>query len=479
MNEAEIVRRTLTQLGVNDDNAPSLSLSFTAFKQRVWGKYSHTPFHELIDRELQQIITFLVSDGRQGHDRLIVSMPPRHGKSESISKYFPAYALGMMPDLRLIATSHTATLAWRNSRGVRSAIQTNQYRQIFPVVELSKERSAVDEWYLQHHDGGMRSAGVGGGLTGFGGRLVIIDDPIKSRHEAESLTYRDRLKAWYESDLYSRLEEPGAMIIVMTRWHHDDLVGWLLGENLDGWRYLSLPALAEVDDPLGREIGEALWPERYGKAVLEKRRLNMGPYAFESEYQQNPSQSKDALFDTGKIKILDAVPEVVESVRFYDLAVTARSRSSYTVGLKLGITSEELLVVMDVWRVQRELPDVQMGIIQNAMIDGPSVRIRLEAEKGGIVELQYLMREPSMRPFTIDSDPPQGDKYTRAGPVASRVNAGRLALVRGSWNRAFLNELSLFPSGPDDDQVDALSGAFKMLIQGTAKLAMTANPFFK
>jgi len=169
------------------------------------------------------------------------------------------------------------------------------------------------------------------------------------------------------------------------------------------------------------------------------------------------------LFDATKIEVVDYVPECTQVVRFYDLAVTAKKTSDYTVGLKLGITADERPVILDVYRAQRELPDVQEAIVQNAQMDGVSVPFRLEAEKAGIVQLQFLLRDPRMRSFTLDAKAPEGDKYTRAAPVAARVNAGRVLMVKAAWNRALLDEIAVFPQGEHDDQVDALSGAYGML----------------
>jgi predicted phage terminase large subunit-like protein len=146
--------------------------------------------------------------------------------------------------------------------------------------------------------------------------------------------------------------------------------------------------------------------------------------------------------------------------------VTAKKYSDYTVGLKLGILDDETLVILDIYRVQKAMPDVEKAIAQNAAIDGRQTRIRLEAEKAGIVQLDYLLERPDMRGYTIDKKPPVGDKYTRAQPFASRVNGGKVKMVRASWNRAYLDELAVFPMGAHDDQVDASSGAYDMLVLG-------------
>jgi len=448
-------------------NASTLdvSVSLADYCNAMYRGYVHTDYQVLLDTYLMQVAEYVRSGGKRGIGRFMCFMPPRHGKTLKISRLFPSWLLGHVPDLRMITASYGAVLAKRNSRFVRNVIDSDRYREFFPRVRLSADTAAANEWDVDEYGGGMMAVGVGTGVTGHGARLIIIDDPIKSRAEAESEVYRDRLYDWYTDDLLTRLEEPGGAIIVMqTRWHQADLAGWLLSdENAHEWTVLNLPALAGDDDPLAREPGAALWPDRYDEQWLNNRRARMGEYSFASLYQQTPLPSGGGLFDATKIEVVDYVPECKQVVRFYDLAVTAKKTSDYTVGLKLGITADERPVILDVYRAQRELPDVQEAIVQNAQMDGVSVPFRLEAEKAGIVQLQFLLRDPRMRSFTLDAKAPEGDKYTRAAPVAARVNAGRVLMVKAAWNRALLDEIAVFPQGEHDDQVDALSGAYGML----------------
>lgn len=451
------------------DRAFEGSVSLAEYCGAMYRGYTHTAYQVLLDSYLEQVADYVVSGGKRGIGRFMCFMPPRHGKTLKISRLFPSWLLGHTPDLRMITASYGAQLAKRNSRFVRNLIDSNRYREYFPNVRLADDTAAANEWDVAEYGGGMLAVGVGTGVTGHGARLIIIDDPVKSRAEAESDVFRERLYDWYTDDLLTRLEEPGGAIIVMqTRWHQADLAGWLLDdENGREWTTLTLPALAGRADPMGRNEGEALWEERYSADWLHKRRARMGEYSFASLYQQTPLPSGGGLFDATKIEVVDYTPECAQVVRFYDLAVTAKKTSDYTVGLKLGITADERPVILDVWRGQRELPDVQEVIVQNAMMDGSAVPLRLEAEKAGIVQLQYLLRDARMRPYAVDAVPPEGDKYTRAAPIASRVNAGRVLMVKAAWNRALLDELAVFPAGGHDDQVDALSGAYAMLTNTT------------
>lgn len=441
-------------------------LDFSEFKQRVWRGYRPGPFHPLLDKHLNSIADYLRTGGKQGINRLQINLPPRYTKTLNVSRYFPAYILGEMPYTSIILASYGATLATKNSRFVRSVIQRLDYQNIYSKIELSKDRAAAHEWYLENYGGGVFSAGVDGGVTGQGANLIIIDDPIKGRAEAESPTYREKLEDWYLNDLYTRREGSDCIILMNTRWHYDDLNGRLLEENVDGWVNLILPALAGENDPLGREPGEALWPEeKHTRQELLQIRDQIGEYAFESLYQQNPQKSKGGLFDTELIKPRDVLPDTVRTVRFWDLAVTEKTRADYTVGLKMGLLPDEGIAVMDIVRVQKEIPDVHKLIVQTAKLDGTDTEIVLEAEKAGITEFQYLLRDPDMQGYTISTQTPEGDKYTRAGPFASRVKGGRVMIQAGPNVRAYLNELSMFPAGANDDQVDASSGAYKTLVE--------------
>jgi hypothetical protein len=209
---------------------------------------------------------------------------------------FPAWHLGRNPDHRIILASYGASLARKNSRYARNVVQLNRYRAVFPGVELADDSHAVDAWDIKGREGGLDALGVGGGVAGKGGNIIIIDDPVKSRVEAESKVYRDRTWDWFNDDLYTRREPGAATIAVMTRWHQDDLVGRLLKKQPGRWEMLNLPALAEGDDPLGREEGAALWPWRYPIEELDEIRYRLGMYAFASLYQQRPVPREGGLF---------------------------------------------------------------------------------------------------------------------------------------------------------------------------------------
>jgi len=437
--------------------------NLTVFKQVLYRRYLRAGHLDLLDRALTQVSRYVETGGAGGIGRLVIEMPPRHGKTVTTSRFYPAWHLGRNPEHRVMLVSYGASLADKNSRAARNLIRSPYYQAIFPSVQLAADSRAVDSWDLSTVEGGVDALGIGGGATGKGAHILIIDDPVKNRAEAESETYRDRTWEAFTSDLYTRLEPGGAIVIMSTRWHMDDLTGRALQMEGEDWKRLRFPALAEDDDPLGRQEGDALWPARFPQDVLLGVQSALGSYEFASLYQQRPIARTGGLFDPLKIEIVDHAPELERTVRFYDLAVTKKTTSDYTAGVKLGRAKDGRIVVLDVWRDRRELPDIHEAIVQNALIDGAETSIRLEAEKAGVIELAFLLRDRRLGGHRIDAVPPKGDKYTRAGPFASRVNGGQVLMVRGAWNRAFLDELAVFPAGAHDDQVDAASGAYEMI----------------
>lgn len=210
-------------------------------------------------------------------------MPPRHGKSEMASRYTPAWYLGRYPNRRVILASYEADYAASWGRKARDLLEEHG-SSLFGVC-VRQDSHAANRWDLADHNGGMTTAGVGGAITGRGADLLIIDDPVKSVEEAESETYRARTWDWWRGVALTRLEPGGSVILVMTRWHEDDLAGRILQEDSANWRVLSLPAIAsdDLDDPLDREPGEPLWPERYDADALARRRQEMGSRLFEAE----------------------------------------------------------------------------------------------------------------------------------------------------------------------------------------------------
>ena len=450
----------------NDYRGINHAISLSQFKSDFWPGYEHAAHQQAIDDKLMQVKAYIESDGASGIGRLMIFMPPRHGKTLTASRLFPAWLLGSMPDLRIIMASYGAKLATRNSRFIRNAIATQRYRNLFPGVTLSDDTAAANEWDIAGHGGGMMAVGVGSGITGHGAGLIIVDDPVKSRAEAESETYRQRCKDWYTDDLLTRLEEPGGAIVVMqTRWHQDDLSGWLLREDESAeWTVLSLPAIAGEHDEIGRQPGEALWPKHYPVEKLEKRHKDIGDYSFAALYQQTPVPSQGGLFKREKFKIVDIAPaNIWKRAWFWDLALSEKTTADYTVGVLMALTGTRECVILDVRRFQVEWDEVTGKIAQAVVMEGSRASIGVEAAFYQTRAVKKLLQHQDLHGYSIRGIKPDTDKFTRALPFAARVGEDMVYVLRRAWTEAFIEELCSFPYGAHDDQVDACSGAYLML----------------
>lgn len=274
---------------------PPEANNFTAFKRAMWRNYQHAAHLALIDEALMEVARYVETGGAEGIGKLAIFLPPRHGKSKTAAQLFPAWFLGRNPDMRVILTGYAGNLVHKYSRVARNFVLSGMYAPLFPGVRVADDSAARDAWDIADHDGGMDAMGIEGGVAGKGAHVLIIDDAHKNRKEAESKTIRESVWEAYINDLYPRLEPSGAVVLIMTRWHVDDLAGRLLAEEGDEWHVIRLPALAEPGDPLGRAEGEALWAERFPVSALEKHRAH-GIYTFESLYQQSPKPREGSLF---------------------------------------------------------------------------------------------------------------------------------------------------------------------------------------
>ncbi len=332
-------------------------------------------------------------------------------------------------------------------------------------LTLGKTSKGAGEFVLDG-GGGYFAAGVRGPITGRRADLILIDDPIKSWAEAESPVFRDALYDWYRAELTARLKPKGRIVFIMTRWHEDDLAGRLLLGDGD-WENLRLPALAEPGDPLGRAAGEVLWPEWQDAAAIAKLRGEVGERSFSAMYQQQPRPPNSSLFDVTKILYVTECPVPMRMVRAWDLAATAASSGrdpDYTVGVKLGMTSDKAIIVLDVIRMRGNAGDVAAKIVETARRDGRQTRVGLPRDPGqaGIAQVEYLRTQ--LDGFGSDASPETGSKIVRAMPAAAQIDQGRVSLLVAPWNDAFIRELEAFPESRKDDQVDAFSRAMGMII---------------
>lgn len=431
--------------------------------------------------------------------RLIVSMPPRHGKSEFTSRYFPALYLGTYPDRRVVLASYGADFAAEWGRKVRDLI--DEFGPDYFGIAVRADSSAADRWDLDGRDGGMRTAGVGGPLTGKGAHLLIVDDPIKDHEEANSETVRSKLIDWWRSTASTRLEPGGAAIVMATRWHESDLSGHLIAEMEAGgerWEALNLPALAEAGDPLGRAEGEALWPHRYDRATLIEQRRTSGSYWFAALYQGKPAPAEGNKFkrpwfryfrregvgDQELYRLIGPDGATVRLVRVadcrrfatVDLAFSQKTSADYTVFGIWAVTPESDLLLLEIVRDRFEEPEtVKQGRTLTRRFGLQYLRVESNQAQLGVCQTMRRGRvdpetgtyEPGL---TVRAIPSTRDKLSRAGTALVRFEAGQVYLPEAApWLGEYEHELLSFPNGAHDDQVDVTSDAAEDVFwQGSA-----------
>lgn len=427
---------------------------------------------------LRRIDDVLAAISRGECKRAIFMVPPRHGKSQKITVRFPVFWLEQQPDQRVIIAAYNQILANKFSRQARRiAASLGPSR-----LALSPDRTAVDDWET-FEGGGVRAVGVGGGVTGQGANLIIIDDPVKNREEADSETYREKVWDWYTDDLYTRLEPHAALILIQTRWHADDLAGRiLLSEEADSFTVIRFPGLAEtqaerdeahrrlhmpigIPDPLGREPGQALCPERYDEIELARIRKTVG--GFNALYQQDPKPDEGGMFPRTGFSLTDScAPFHARRVRYWDKAGT-EGGGCYTCGVLMAFTDAGVPIIEDVKREQFAAGEREKLILATAEEDarrwGNTVHIWIEQEPGSGGKESAENTFNRLARFPRHLDKVSGDKEVRALPLATHVQNLGILLVRAPWNFEFIQELTGFPNARFKDQVDAAAGAYNKL----------------
>lgn len=440
--------------------------SLTAFKAAVYSRYQPAKHLALLDDRLGQVTRYVETLGQEGIGRLIIAMPPRHGKSMSVSKLYPTWHLGRNPMHRVMMVSYGQSLANKNSRFARNLIRSKAYQRIFPQTQLAADSRNVMAWDIAGTDGegGLLALGVGGAATGSGSHVLIIDDPIKNRKQAESTTYRNAIWTSFTDDFLTRLAPGGAVIVMATRWHEDDLTGRLLKNERDKWTVLNLPALAIEGDVMGRGADEALWPERFDAAALHERRDALGPYGWTSLYQQDPKPSEGGILKKAWFApYVRTIPETVRIVRYWDLAMSSKTGADYTVGLKMALGKDGQHYIIDIVREQVELSDLTKLLADVMLADGVGVMQGLESAGYMTRAIQAVAKDPRLAKHIIKGYPAHNDKLTRVLPFASRAALSLIRVKAERWADAYIDELAAFPNGAHDDQVDASSGAWDMI----------------
>ena len=406
--------------------------------------------------------------------RLIITEPPQHGKSEQVSRRTPAKLLGDNPDLRIISASYSTQLAHKMNRAVQRIIDTKEYRDIYPNTRLSAENIRsnafgswlrnTDEFEIVDRRGSYRSAGVGSGITGMPADYGIIDDPIKSRKEAESAVIRESIWEWYTDVFRSRMSSERASILVtQTRWHEDDLVGRLLQQQeeedlAEHWVLLNIPAIRETEfdtveeDP--RSIGDALWPDRYSEDYLATTRVTMGSYAFSALYQGRPTPLEGGSIKARWFKFYKALPQTFDQVmQSWDCAFKDTETSSYVVGQVWGKNGPDRYLLD---QVRKRLTFTEtLDEIGKLRVKWPQTRGTLIEDKANGTAVIDVLKQK----YTgIIARNPTDSKFGRLQAVSPIVEAGNVWLPEyEDFTDEFVREVTQIPFYPTDDQADAFS----------------------
>ncbi len=413
------------------------------------------------------------------YTRLMVNMPPRHGKSELITRATPPWFLTKYPDMRVIVAGYESEFTADFGADARNYIASHPELG----VELDPATAAKNNWNIKDHRGGMKTAGAGGAITGKGANLFVIDDPVKSAEEADSETIRRKQWTWWQGTVIPRLEEPYLIIMVMTRWHEDDIAGRCLLNEPDEWAQLSFPAIADHTeglDILGRSPGDPLWPERYSLPYLETVRNGMGSRWWNAEYQQRPSIEGGNMFKAENFRYWTPLTTANGLVYQYrtpggvfkevredeiwrfstlDLAATEKKTADFTVGAVWGVTPDRELLLLDLVRTRIESAEHEAFV----RMLGAKHKLRyhgVEKATYGLTLIQ-IMRRMGLSVLELS---PDKDKVSRAWPAVGFIEHGAIYFPRSaSWLSAFELELQQFPNAANDDMVDCLAYAAQHL----------------
>jgi predicted phage terminase large subunit-like protein len=432
--------------------------SLIEYCRYTWPEYE-TPPHLIALAERLEAVE------RGDLTRLIVTMPPRHGKSELVSCRFPCWYLGRNPERSVVQAGYAESIALVHSRRARDVFIGPESRMLFPSVHYRPERDgqesvipqrqAAHEWGTVQ-GGSYYAVGVGGGLTGRGFDIGIIDDPVKDAEEAGSDNIRDKVWEWYRTVFRTRAAPEAAILVVMTRWHADDLVGRLLKQEdgADQWDVLHLPAIDS--------FGNALWPERYPLPVLGGIRTTIGSHAFASLYQGSPEVAGGNIIRREWWRYYTERPTFSRIIHSWDTAFKGGAGSDWSVCTVWG-ESATGYYLLDLWRGKVEFPELKRTAIALYDRDHPAAVLTEDAASGQSL-IQELKRGTRLPVIPVK---PDRDKVTRVNAITPLIEAGRVLLPeRAAWLHEYLDEASAFPSGEHDDQVDSTSQALTWLTAG-------------
>ncbi|OGU56959.1 MAG: hypothetical protein A2X64_05705 [Ignavibacteria bacterium GWF2_33_9] len=455
---------------------PLLTPSLFAFTVSQ-GKWKFAPHLRLIEQKLIGAL-----QGKNRH--LIFTMPPRHGKSEFISKYFPLWYLLTHPEKRVILASYQVSLSEFWSRKIRELIQ--KFGLLFGV-KLNPGNRKAGSFSFINHEGGLNAVGVGGALTGKGADLLIIDDPIKNDAEANSSVYREKIWDWFNATAFTRLEPDGICIIVMTRWHEDDLVGRLIAANSHpngiNWELVNLPALAQGNDPLERKLNEPLWKARFSLMDLLRIKESIGTYWFSALYQQSPVPAGNSIFNrkdfryfedkgnhyelfTSPLNSKRILKSEISIFATSDLALSLKETADYTIVLIFGKLQSGEILILDIIRERFESTE-HLKLFASICAKWMPKLIGIE----NVQFQQSLIQQAVKIGLPIKQLKADKDKISRALPIAAMLENGMIYFRKDAgYLEEFEKELLQFPRSKHDDQVDAFAYIFQLLNKSSGLL---------
>lgn len=428
-----------------------------------WEGYSPATHHRLIAKKLEAV-------ERGKIKRLMIFVPPRHGKSQLTSEFFPAWYLGRNPGKYIITSTYSQELAEDFGRKVRNQLQDNLFHQIFHDCKLSDD-SQSSKRFSTNQRGSYYAVGVGSSITGRGAHLLLIDDPIKNREEADSDTIRRKLKDWYTSTAYTRLMPDGAVILIQTRWHDDDLAGWLLSEHShENWDIVDLPAIDKDNNPL--------WPEHYDLPALENIKRTIGERDWSALYQQKPQTEGGNIIKEQWWRVWPddkPLPYCEHIFPSWDTAYSTQDYkdTSYSANTQWGIfwnvkENRHDILLLGGWADRVEYPELRRKAIELTKEKKPDCHL-IEKKASGFSLVQDLRRaRVDGKRIRVRTYQPDRDKIARAYAIQEMFYSGQVWRPNKEWAKAIVKQIAKFPSGapPSSDYTDTVTQALLYLRNG-------------
>lgn len=464
--------------------------SFSRFLGYVNSKYELEWFHKIIADHCQMLLEGKIKN-------LMVFMPPQHGKSEIISRNFPAWALGCNPNLKIVGCSYSSDLAEQFSRSIQRIIDSKEYQDIFPNTYLNGSNIRPDvRGYLRNVDifemvgrkGFYKAVGIGGSLTGTPVDIAIIDDPVKDANEANSVTYRQRVWDWYNTVLTTRLHNHSRQLFIMTRWHEDDLAGRIIKSESQEWKVLTIPAICEVENDGNlstRKVGDALWPSRHSIEKLNKQKAR-SPRQFIALYQQHPVIEDGNIIKREWFRTISQSDfqtlRFKEPIHFFlDTAYDEKKKKTDNdpSGIIAACKIKNNIYITHAKKVWKSFPDLLRFLPEYMYAndyDSSLSTLRVEPKANGKSVVQQL--EDSTTLNVTYTPTPTDAKDVRLHAIAPKVECGRVFLVEGEWNEEFIDEVCGFPAKAHDEYVDLLGYAVNYFMDDELDLPDDVDAIF-